>query len=165
MKGEFISFLSLITPIGYYCIQKDSCPRLKRCQNLPRIRVRHITGTAHLLDGPSINPSMHLWAQHRARQYLYPFSIRPFTLSDAQAQQPHVRPRKNPARARRPARRVTRGLELEISTIYYENDALFSQTDIRIGFWTPRNPINIKIACRSTTPFCIQIKNIKFILR
>ena len=82
----------------------------------PKIRAQHGTGTAHFLDGPSIKPSTHIWAQHRDRQYQYPvlFSIRPLMLSPARAQQPHVRPRKNSARARRGAR----VLELNICTTY-----------------------------------------------
>ena len=39
-------------------------------------------------------------------------------LSPARARQPHVRPGKSPARARRPARRGTCGLKLNISTTY-----------------------------------------------
>ena len=63
------------------------------------------------------------WAQHQAQHsplgpalsaIVYSFNIRPFMLSPARAQQPHIRAAKSPAWARRPARRCARGLELDI---------------------------------------------------
>ena len=49
--------------------------------NFPKIRARHGTGTAHLLDRPSIKSSIHLGPA--SSPAVYPFSIRLLMLSPA----------------------------------------------------------------------------------
>ena len=80
-----------------------------------KIRARHGIGTAHLLDGPSIKPIMHLWAQHRARHYI-PLALGRSCWAPHEPSSLTLGPAKSPARARRPVRRGACGLELDIYT-------------------------------------------------
>ena len=86
---------------------------------------------SHFLPNPSPSRNRYHtsfgWAQHQAQHSsmgptpspsVFSFTIRLLMLSPARSQQPHVRPRKSPVRARRPAQAGARGLELDIYRIH-----------------------------------------------